>query len=90
MTDKNTISDYTESEFISLINNLININAHGSNRALGKAMQEFGALIGHPSGTDLIFYPEPGTDDSPEGITKTVKAWRAANGLPGFKGPERQ
>ncbi|AZD64235.1 Colicin immunity protein [Pseudomonas chlororaphis subsp. aurantiaca] len=39
----------------------------------------------HPAGSDLIFYPENGADDSSEGITRLVKEWRAANGLPGFK-----
>ncbi|WP_395505550.1 bacteriocin immunity protein [Ectopseudomonas hydrolytica] len=32
-----------------------------------------------------ICYSEPGADDSPEGILQMVKAWRIANGLPGFK-----
>ncbi len=42
-------------------------------------------LTEHPAGSDLIYYPEEGADHSPEGITQTVKEWRAANGLPGFK-----
>jgi hypothetical protein len=33
----------------------------------------------------LIYYPKPDADDSPEGIVKEVKAWRAANGKAGFK-----
>lgn len=54
--------------------------------------QKVNALVFHfekvseyPAGSDLIFYPENGADDSSEGITRLVKAWRAANGLPGFK-----
>ncbi|EEQ04693.1 Colicin-E7 immunity protein [Yersinia bercovieri ATCC 43970] len=39
----------------------------------------------HPSGSDLIFYPEDGADDSPEGILETIKKWRAENGKPSFK-----
>ncbi len=27
----------------------------------------------HPSGSDLIYYPEDGADDSPEGILELVK-----------------
>ncbi|MGO2768857.1 bacteriocin immunity protein [Pseudomonas taetrolens] len=45
----------------------------------------FRVLVGHPSGADLICHPAPGSDTSAEGITKTVKEWREANGLPGFK-----
>ncbi|MBU4632719.1 bacteriocin immunity protein [Pseudomonas chlororaphis subsp. aurantiaca] len=37
------------------------------------------------AGPDLIYYTEEGADNSPEGVTQIVKAWRAANGLSGFK-----
>ena len=39
----------------------------------------------HPAGSDLIYYPEPGADNSPESVTQIVKEWRAAKSLPGFK-----
>ena len=45
----------------------------------------FKKLTEHPDGSDLIYYPKPGQDDSPEGIVKEVKDWRAKNGKPGFK-----
>ncbi|KAA5845412.1 bacteriocin immunity protein [Pseudomonas chlororaphis] len=45
----------------------------------------FQKLREDPAGSDLIFYPEDGADGSTEGITRIVKEWRAANGLPGFK-----
>ncbi|HBV2421528.1 TPA: bacteriocin immunity protein [Klebsiella pneumoniae] len=44
----------------------------------------FKKLTEHPDGSDLICYPKPGQDDSPEGIVKEVKYWRAKNGKPGF------
>lgn len=40
----------------------------------------------HPDGTDIIFYPKEDEEDSPEGVLKRIKEWRAANGLPGFQG----
>lgn len=46
---------------------------------------EFEALTEHPEGSDLIYYPRDDRDDSPEGIVKEVKEWRAANNKPGFK-----
>jgi Colicin immunity protein / pyocin immunity protein. len=49
------------------------------------AVLEFERITEHPSGSDLIYYPEPGVENFPEGIVKTVKEWRAANGKPGFK-----
>ncbi|WP_460094091.1 bacteriocin immunity protein [Pseudomonas sp. S2_B03] len=39
----------------------------------------------HLAGSDLIFYPDNGADGSASGITQTVKEWRVARGMPGFK-----
>ncbi|HFH3052905.1 TPA: bacteriocin immunity protein [Pseudomonas aeruginosa] len=78
------ISDYTEAEFLQLVRDICEVNCSSEDAHLG-LVDRFRSLAEHPSGTDLIFYPEDGADDSPEGITRTVKEWRAANGLPGFK-----
>ncbi|UCZ85384.1 bacteriocin immunity protein [Pseudomonas sp. L5B5] len=82
MTD---ISDFTEAEFIGFIRNIRVMNKGGTDAALGELLEQFSRLAGHPEGYDLIFHPEPGADNSAEGVTQTVKAWRAANGLTGFK-----
>ncbi|ANI53640.1 colicin transporter [Pseudomonas sp. DR 5-09] len=39
----------------------------------------------HPSGSDILYYPAEGVEDSPAGALKAIKEWRAANGKPGFK-----
>lgn len=80
------ITDYTEAQFISFVQELL--NAHGSGiteEALDERIHNFCELTEHPDGSDLIYYPEPGADTSAEGITRTIKEWREANGLPGFK-----
>ncbi|MFJ2714187.1 bacteriocin immunity protein [Pseudomonas sp. NPDC087346] len=79
------ISDYTEEEFIRFIEKIRTTNKNGSDSELGALLAEFRVLTGHPDGTDLIFYPEPGEDTSAEGITRAVKKWREANGLLGFR-----
>jgi len=79
------ISDYTETDFVSFVEKVRIANKCGSDAELGELLAKFRTLTGHPDGTDLIFYPEPTADSSAEGIKKTVKEWRAANGLPGFK-----
>nr|WP_314875502.1 bacteriocin immunity protein [uncultured Pseudomonas sp.] len=48
-------------------------------------VHHFNTVCDHPAGSDLVFYPEDDADDSAEGIVRTLKAWRAAQGLPGFK-----
>ena len=79
------ISDFTEAEFVGLIKKIRVVNQGGTDDALGELLERFSQLAGHPEGYDLIFHPESGADNSAEGITQTIKSWRAANGLPGFK-----
>ncbi|MDN3221007.1 bacteriocin immunity protein [Pseudomonas nunensis] len=79
------ISDFTEAEFIAFIKNIRVVNKGGTDDELGELLEKFSKLAGHPDGYDLIFHPEPGADNSAEGVTKTVKEWRTAQGLPGFK-----
>lgn len=84
MSDKKTLSDYTESEFLDLVRKIC--NAEGpTEEDDNRRVREFRRLSEHPSGSDLIFYPEEGKDDSPESIVQEVKEWRQANGKPGFK-----
>lgn len=82
--DKN-ISDYTEQEFISLMESLITACGEVPDDKLAVLLEQFEIITGHPAGSDLIYYPEPGADNSAEGITRTIKEWREKNGLPGFR-----
>lgn len=47
--------------------------------------EQLAGICEHPDGSDLIYYPREGREDSPEGIVQEVKEWRQANGKPGFK-----
>ncbi|NCE89790.1 bacteriocin immunity protein [Pseudomonas sp. L13] len=83
---KKNISEYTETQFVSFIETIFLANGSGvTDKVMADLLDQFCEVTGHPAGTDLIYYPEVGADDSAEGITQTVKAWRAANHLPGFK-----
>ncbi|NWB86322.1 bacteriocin immunity protein [Pseudomonas gingeri] len=89
MTDtllKNNISEYTESEFVELLEELAKEDeeADTDDRA-DLLLLHFEKISEHPAGSDLIYYPEDGADNSPEGVTQIVKEWRKAQGLPGFK-----
>ena len=82
--EKKTISDYTESEFLEFVRKIC--RAEGETEADDdKLVDEFRRLAEHPDGSDLIYYPRDDREDSPEGIVKEVKEWRAKNGKPGFK-----
>ncbi|MCF4996984.1 bacteriocin immunity protein [Pseudomonas syringae] len=82
---KKTIPDYTEAEFIAFLQSVLAANT-SPDEVLDPLLLEFERLSEHPSGSDLIYWPEDmSKSPTAEGITRTVKAWRAANGLPGFK-----
>lgn len=80
---KSTFSEYTESEFVALLQRIIDHD--GTEPEVDEMVFHFEEVSEHPNGSDLIFYPEDGADDSASGITKTVKEWRAARGMSGFK-----
>ena len=88
MNLKNKFEDYTESEYISLINRLVE-GDYSSEKEHDAIVDNIVSTSEHPNGTDILYYPEKGVEDSPEGVLKAIKTWRAANGKPGFK-PEAQ
>ncbi|WP_110639177.1 bacteriocin immunity protein [Pseudomonas sp. CC120222-01a] len=79
------ISKITEEEFLSFVRKIYAVD-YPTDEAHRGAVQEFKRISEHPAGSDLLFYPEEGKD-SPEQIVAEVKAWRAANGKPGFAKP---
>lgn len=81
---KKTISDYTEAEFLALVKKIFNVQSTTEEEDINNVL-EFKRLCEHPSGADLLYYPDDSREDSPEGVVKEVKEWRAANGKPGFK-----
>ncbi|MBD8454740.1 bacteriocin immunity protein [Serratia rubidaea] len=83
--EKNTISDYTEAEFLNFVRKICRVADFKTENEHTDAVLEFEKLSEHPDGSDLIYYPKDGQDDSPEGIVKEVKEWRAQNGKPGFR-----
>jgi phage gp45-like len=80
---KNLISDYTESEFLEFVTSICS-GDHTEEEDI-KNVQKFEALSEHPDGSDLLFYPKEGREDTSEAVVQEVKEWRAANGKPGFK-----
>ncbi|EAA9218301.1 bacteriocin immunity protein [Salmonella enterica] len=60
----------------------VNSNSEEEHHAL---VSKFEELVQHPRGNGLIYYPEDGEDDSPEGIVQAIKTWRKSKGLPLFK-----
>lgn len=84
MRFKSKFEEHTESEFISLMNRLIE-GDYSSEREHDAIVDNIVSISEHPSGSDILYYPADGVEDSPAGVLKAIKDWRAANGKPGFK-----
>ncbi|EAA5545881.1 bacteriocin immunity protein [Salmonella enterica] len=82
---KNSISDYTEAEFIEFMKEIDKENVAETDDKLDLLLNHFEQVTEHPDGTDLIYYAASDAESTPEAITKKIKEWRAANGKPGFK-----
>ncbi|MDF3936723.1 bacteriocin immunity protein [Pseudomonas citronellolis] len=82
---KTDITEFTEDEFITFMKEILIANKYPTDDVLDVLLERFCKITGHPDGTDLIYYPEDGSSGSAEDVMRTVKTWRAANGLPGFK-----
>ena len=89
MIFKEKYEDYTEAEFLSVLNELFYNDLGLQGDAYGaysdSLMDHFERITEHPDRSDVICYPKPGQEDSPAGVLKTIKEWRALNNKPGFK-----
>jgi len=84
MKFKDKFEDYTESEYIAIIDRLVQGN-YSSENEHDDIVDNIVSTSEHPNGTGILYYPEEGVEDSPAGVLKAIKDWRAANGKPGFK-----
>ncbi len=89
MNLKPRIEDYTEAEFLQFVTLFFENSSPLQGEEYGAwirgLMSHFRTVTEHPAGSDVICYPGEDEEDSPEGVVKRVKEWRAANGKPGFK-----
>ena len=60
MVTHKQITDFTEAEFLSFVEDICN-DTYPSEKAHMAAVAEFERLSEHPSGSDLIYYPEEGS-----------------------------
>ena len=81
---KGSLSEYTERDFKKLIESIR--SCEGTEAFQDELIAHFNELTVEAGGSDLIFWPEPGADNSTEGIVQEIKGWMAANGLE-FKDP---
>lgn len=85
------LQDYSEQSFLLLVQNIWNLE---SNRFEHNSLiAHFDQIIGHPAGSDLLFYSNADEIDSinsPEHIVATIKSWHQQKGRAAFKGQTLQ
>ena len=84
MNSNKKYEDYTEFDYMNLIHRLFK-GDYSSEKELDEIVELIVDAAEHPAGSNVLYYPAEGVEDSPEGVLKTIKDWRAANGKPGFK-----
>lgn len=80
---KPPITEMTELEFLAFVKKIYDAD-YATEETHTHAVLEFERISEHPSGSDLLFYPDIGKS-GPEAVVKEIKEWRAANAKPGFK-----
>ncbi|KFE57922.1 bacteriocin immunity protein [Pseudomonas syringae] len=84
---KQKLQDYTQAEFGDFVSQITTVAV--SEKAHNRMISHFDAIVGHPKGADLIFYPELSEYDSylpAEGvIVSQVKQWHNNKGQAAFK-----
>ena len=92
---KEKLEDYTEREFLELLEEIGNDTRKEQNLKGDKlenyiiyGVNHFIRITEHPAQSDLIFYPEKPEDGEFENIIRIVKEWRRSQGLPLFKDSE--
>jgi hypothetical protein len=81
---KARFEDYTEREYIELINSLFE-GDYSSEYEHDRIFETIISTSEHPNASDVLCHPEEGVEDSPIGVIGIFNEWRAANGKAGFK-----
>ena len=83
--EKKSLNEFTRTEFLEFVICLFE-GSYVSEAEDDSFVAHFDHLVSpHPQKNGLIFWPEQGSDDSPEGIVAEIERYCRENGLPGFK-----
>ncbi|SIS80097.1 bacteriocin immunity protein [Paracoccus saliphilus] len=82
---KHSLSEFTRAEFLDFVERISRAEG-ATEKENDEWVDHFAKLVEpHPKGTDIMFWPEEGADDSPEGIVSEVERFCRENKLPCFK-----
>lgn len=81
---KSKLEEYTEDEYLALIECLFEGN-YSSEEEHDAIVENIVATSEHPDGTGILYDPREGVEDSPTGVINSIKKWRIENKKTGFK-----
>ncbi len=81
---KQSLSEFTRAEFLDFVERISHALAATEEEG-NEWVGHFSDVVPHPAKSDLIFWPEPDADDSPEGIVAEIERYCREHGLPCFK-----
>jgi len=84
MKFRNRLEEYTEVEYLELIECLFEAK-YSSENEHDEIVDHIVITSEHPDETGVLYDPRKGIEDSPQGVINAIKQWRLANGKPGFK-----
>jgi hypothetical protein len=84
MTLKSKLEEYTEAEYMALVERLFEGN-YASEEEHDAIIENIVTTSEHPDGTGILYDPREGIEDSPKGVINAIKQWRLDNGKTGFK-----
>lgn len=82
---KSSVTDFTREEFLAYVTAFFESDWVDEDDRDTHADHFSRIVAPDPRGGDLIYWPEEGVEDTPEGVVEQVEKFRRANGLPGFK-----
>lgn len=84
---KNTLKEYTASEFQALVNKIWAVDLPKPDH--DQLINHFDRIVGHPQGADLLFYPtDKSNTNNPAAVVHHVRTWHHQQGMPAFKGED--
>lgn len=83
---KSSVTEFTRGEFLAYVTAFFNSEWDDEEDRDTHARHFKRLVFPDPRGRDLIYWPEAGVEDTPEGVVGQVEKFRRENGLPGFRG----
>jgi len=81
-TFKPDLALYTRAEFEQVVVELL--QAAGTSAWQDRLLEHFIALVEHPAGSDLLYFPSPGQQLDSGNVVTRIVGWRRSKGLSVF------